>query len=85
MLLLRTCALAALVCFAAGKNTFSPYWGEYNTTGAPVEGKINVHLVPHTVRRQRSLRAHTQTKFLLHLTLTPPPASPSSTTTPAGS
>ncbi len=60
-MLLRTCALAALVCLAAGKNTYSPYWGEYNTTGAPVKGKINVHLVPHTVRPQ-SLDTHTHTQ-----------------------
>ena len=32
----------------SAQGTFSPYWGEYNTTSGPVPGKINVHLVPHT-------------------------------------
>ncbi|EDQ87643.1 uncharacterized protein MONBRDRAFT_33201 [Monosiga brevicollis MX1] len=37
-----------LLASASAKNTFSPYWGEYKTSSGPVEGKINVHLVPHT-------------------------------------
>ncbi|EGD74140.1 hypothetical protein PTSG_06149 [Salpingoeca rosetta] len=41
--------LVALATLAAdAKFTSSEYWGEYNTTSGPVEGKINVHLVPHT-------------------------------------
>lgn len=37
-----------MLFLAASKGTFSSYWGEYNTTAGPVDGKINVHLVPHT-------------------------------------
>eukprot|EP00051_Salpingoeca_urceolata_P027075 m.479938 g.479938 ORF g.479938 m.479938 type:complete len:1085 (+) comp21646_c0_seq1:45-3299(+) len=50
----RTFSLAAvalvaiMVSLTAAKGTRSPYWGEYNTTSGPVDGKINVHLVPHT-------------------------------------
>eukprot|EP00045_Choanoeca_perplexa_P017606 m.259200 g.259200 ORF g.259200 m.259200 type:complete len:1088 (-) comp17585_c0_seq4:4855-8118(-) len=40
--------LSLAITATLAKNTFSPYWGEYNTSGGPVEGKINIHIVPHT-------------------------------------
>jgi hypothetical protein len=50
-LLLLACAFPfSSTCLDASKVYFQQPYNEwiYNTTAAPIEGKINVHLVPHT-------------------------------------
>lgn len=47
-LLLLLLAHCMLLASAAWPPLFSSSYQQYNTTGAPVDGKINVHLVSHT-------------------------------------
>ena len=54
----RTFALTLPYPPVRAQDSFSPYWGEYNTSSAPVDGKLNVHIVPHTQSVGLSLRLH---------------------------